>query len=179
MKKNREEPHQNPQFWHLVPKRALLRDFPPSGTLYHFFSQHPGLEPLQGANGVPMLGSNHTREYNLNCPLSAYRQRSPIHLDRRGHAGFAVRVYPTLRSADSTRAAVFARSAAISLFSSPGLPPRKVPLADRCTCEVDRARVSRSLYFKVQLADLCICEVEAAAVAVRVFCNSAARYNCS
>jgi hypothetical protein len=41
MKKNREEPHQNPQFWHLVPKRALsiLRDFPPSGTLYHFFSR--------------------------------------------------------------------------------------------------------------------------------------------
>jgi hypothetical protein len=35
---NREVPHQNPQFWHLVPNRALLRVFPPSGTLFHFLS---------------------------------------------------------------------------------------------------------------------------------------------
>eukprot|EP00964_Phaeocystis_antarctica_P013776 scaffold7565_cov80-Phaeocystis_antarctica.AAC.6 len=28
-------------------------------------AKKPGLEPLQGANGVPFVGSNHTQEYNL------------------------------------------------------------------------------------------------------------------
>ena len=91
-----------------------------------------------------------------------------------------LRVYPTLRSADSTRAAVFARSSAISLFSFPDLPLSLPPVQQL----VDFARVSRSLYFKVPLADLCICEAEAASeaaseAAVRVFRNSAARCSCS
>ena len=41
-----------------------------NGTESTGSAKKTGLEPLDGGNGVPFVGSNHTQEYNLKCNVT-------------------------------------------------------------------------------------------------------------
>ena len=104
-----------PSFFAPGPKRALLRVFPPSGTLYHFMSQPCSAWSLKLQN----------RRALWLVPKRAWRARAAVHWER--HAPLGLRRPCPSELVTAARWTAPARSAAVQSIAAPGCPSSKAP----------------------------------------------------